>query len=427
MLEPLPKLADYDISAITGFLPPQLPLTRLPEYFAPWERIASELPALILTKRIRDSVDKMPLLDHKHLNEESEWMRATSILGFLAHAYVWSTEKPSDRIPSQLSIPWVAVNEHFDMPPIASYAGLCLWNFRTVLPTEPKNWNLDSLATITTYTGSIDESWFYLVSVTIERVGAPCLESGLKAIEACRIGSAEDVERELRKIAAIMRNLSSTLKRMSELCLPQYFYSRLRRYLSGWCNMGKLGLPNGVYYGDEKTPRSYSGGSNAQSSLIQALDIILNVYHYPFGKQEYLLSEKNLPDRASQQDHPQNFLRNMRKYMPQKHRGFLQHLERVCCVREFVVDNISRNPSLSAAYNACVNELHHFRNIHIQIVSRFIIMPSRAENSSCDGLASNSDQYGTGGTVLLPFLKQSRDETRKSSLNMLTNQTPSSE
>jgi indoleamine 2,3-dioxygenase len=62
---------------------------------------------------------------------------------------------------------------------------VCLWNFKPLFADEHVD-NLENLATLTTFTGSIDESWFYLVSVAIEARGGPILPLMLTAIEAAR-------------------------------------------------------------------------------------------------------------------------------------------------------------------------------------------------------------------------------------------------
>ena len=114
----------------------------------------------------------------------------------------------------------------------------------------------------------------------------------------------------------------------------------------------------------------------------------------------------------------------MRTYMPGPHRAFLQHVESVSNIRAYA-SNPTTPAELGEAYNNAVEELSKFRDIHIQIVTRYIINPSRrasptknsgmnlavaSTNSSTKGL------HGTGGTALLPFLKQSRDETKETAL-----------
>ena len=74
------------------------------------------------------------------------------------------------------------------------------------------------------------------------------------------------------------------LERMYEKCSPEVFYHQIRPVLAGSKNMSSAGLPNGVFYEDYNGKgqwRQYSGGSNAQSSLIQFFDVILGVEHSP--------------------------------------------------------------------------------------------------------------------------------------------------
>lgn len=423
MLEELPVFKDYDVSPITGFLPETLPIRRLNPYFDAWEDIIENLPALVLTRQVRPLVDVMPHLDTTRLKDEPEWQRAVAILSFISHAYVWAGDVPSDHIPTQLAEPWLAVSAHFDLPPICSYAGVCLWNFKTLFPVDsPEKWTLDNIATLNTFTGSIDESWFYLVSTAIERQGAPCLTTGLAAIQGCRDDKPEVVVKNLQLLAEAIDGLTTTLMRMFDMCDPHVFYFRLRPYLAGWKNMEEAGLPKGVRYGDETEYRQISGGSNAQSSLIQALDILLNVEHHPTGTRNR--SKAGLPTDSAEKKPEKsnnNFIHEMRKYMPIKHREFLEHLTLVAHIRDYVLANSDREPALIISYDACLAMLRNFRDKHIQIVSRYIIIPSQQAKKQKDnltkreGLAVSSDkkkvERGTGGTALIPFLKQARDET----------------
>jgi indoleamine 2,3-dioxygenase len=97
MITPLPRLSDYDISPEHGFLPTEDPILRLGDpYYAPWEAVTLNLQSLILTKRLREVVDTLPILSTDLLVTEAEWRRAYSILGFIAHAYIWGGNVPSD-------------------------------------------------------------------------------------------------------------------------------------------------------------------------------------------------------------------------------------------------------------------------------------------------------------------------------------------
>ncbi|ODQ81436.1 hypothetical protein BABINDRAFT_159729 [Babjeviella inositovora NRRL Y-12698] len=413
-------MEDYDVSPYTGFLPSEFPLDRLPQaYYNPWEDLAAVLPSLILTKRLRSLVDKIPVLSINRLTTAREHRRAYVCLSFLVHGYIWNVDQPTDRLPKQLAEPYLAVSELLELPPVATYAAVCLWNFKPIVPVgtsmaQPENWDLDNLMTINTYTGSIDESWFYLVSVYFEYMGAFCVAEGLKVIQAARDDDIVRVIAHLQSLAESIDKLGSVLMRMEEMCDPHAFYFRIRPFLAGWKGMKDAGLANGVYYGNEETPRMYSGGSNAQSSLIQALDILLDVKHYTTGQRP----TPNAPVAAA--DGESNFIHEMREYMPGPHTRFLEHLDQVANIRAFVMKHSAANSELILSYDSCLAMLKAFRDKHIQIVTRYIIiqaqLAARSGSSSTlrSGLAKSKDvkdAKGTGGTSLLPFLKQCRDET----------------
>ena len=188
------------------------------------------------------------------------------------------------------------------MPPVASYAAVCLWNYKTIFDDEAIS--LENLATLHTFTGSLDESWFYLLSVAIEARGGPTLPLMLRAIQAARDEDSYIVTQCLQAFAERLDELTSLLGRMYEMCDPHTFYFRIRPYLAGSKNMAEAGLPRGVKYldgsGNEEF-RQYSGGSNAQSSLIQAFDIILGIEHRPTGeKKDISVTEGIAPSPRAQ-------------------------------------------------------------------------------------------------------------------------------
>lgn len=114
--------------------------------------------------------------------------------------------------------------------------------------------------------------------------------------------------------------------------------------------------------------------------------------------------------------------------MPAPHRRFLETLSNLSNIRHCVMSGLVESP-LKEAYNAAVLTLSSFRDTHIQIVSRYIIMEARngtpvEQSADRVNLATASSQvkglqeqnpsglYGTGGTSLIPFLKQTRDTTK---------------
>ncbi|RYP08935.1 hypothetical protein DL764_001588 [Monosporascus ibericus] len=429
----IPNLADYGISPKHGFLPDVLPLTRLPDpYYNKWEAIAANLQNLILSKRLRGVIDRLPVLSTVGLEHDAEWRRAYTLLTFFAHGYIWGGDTPCDRVPPSISVPLLEICKHLEVPPVSTYAASVLWNFKPLFMDEDID-DLDNLATLLTFTGSLDESWFYLVSVAIEARGGPIITLMLDAVAAARRGDSATVTRCLCTFAERLDDLGALLRRMHESCDPGYFYSRIRTFLAGSKNMAEAGLPHGVMW-DDGTGRSeyvqYSGPSNAQSSLIQFFDVILGIEHRPTGEKADVSSETERGRRGSVPKH--NFIRDMRRYMPGPHARFLNDVGGVANIREFVEARSATDPPLAIAYDACLSMLRAFRDVHIAIVTRYIVLPSRANRARSrsrspetvrksqqqqQNLATasrNADQKkvkGTGGTALIPFLKQARDET----------------
>ena len=333
-----------------------------------------------------------------------------------------------------------------ELPPVATYAGLVLWNWKPLLVEEPIN-NLENLFTLHTFTGSLDESWFYLVSIAIEAAGAPAIPVMLQAVDSAAANDAEMVTACLRDFAECLDELGTLLTRMYENCDPHIFYHKIRPYLAGSRKMADAGLPHGIIFdtgsGNDKYVQ-FSGGSNAQSSIIQFFDIVLGIEHRPFGERgDY--SSASESDASGMPKPRLNFIQDMRRYMPGPHRRFLEEVERVVNIREYVTRHRA-NRALSTSYDACLAMMRTFRDRHIQMVSRYIIVKSRESRSHSRGglsaspeavaaprkkmnLAVGSRQRtagatgdsrvgggsrkirGTGGTALIPFLKQARDET----------------
>lgn len=154
---------------------------------------------------------------------------------------------------------------------------------------------LENLESLITFTGTVDEAWFYLVSVAIEARGAPTIPLIIKAIAAARENDIVTVTECLSAFAERIADLRDLLGRMYEHCTPQAFYFRIRPFLAGSKNMAGAGLPHGVILEDgsgKEEYRQYSGGSNAQSSLIQFFDIALGVEHRPTGMKKDPESDK---------------------------------------------------------------------------------------------------------------------------------------
>lgn len=443
---PMPNPEDYKVSPIHGFLPTNAPLESLPNpYYEQWEYIVKNLQGLILSKRLHEVVDDLPVLSTEHLTEDAEWHRAYSVLAFISHAYIWGGDKPNERVPPAITIPFMATCKRLQLPPVATYAGLVLWNWKPIFGDEPTD-TLANLDTIDTFTGSLDEKWFYLISIAIEARAGPIIPLMLRAIQAAEDNNRTVVTECLKSFAERLDELTTMLGRMHDNCDPHVFYNRIRPFLAGSKNMAEAGLPNGVIF-DNGGPVNkqryvqFSGGSNAQSSIIQFFDIVLSVQHRPTGSKAQDAAQGEKKTKAPDV----NFIHEMRKYMPGPHARFLERVSRVANIRAFVEQHYY-DRALTLAFDACLAMLSTFRDKHIQIVSRYVIVQSaaarkreseekpseekskkvnlayRTKPASTDGKkdGKKEDLTGTGGTSLIPFLRQARDETGEPAVDSWT-------
>lgn len=228
---------------------------------------------------------------------------------------------------------------------------------------------------------------------------------------------ARYVTHQLNKVAAAIKGTCLSIESMREGCHPFIFYHRVRPFLSGWKDNPIL--PDGVIYQgvNNDVPMKFFGGSAAQSALLPFLDICLGISHSNTKSQEFLLV--------------------MRQYMNRIHREFLEYIQTVACLRQFVdshvqpeseaestaatggsraeqgmphdeerednlfspispfpikprvtrhrretaLDEETRN-LLRDTYNDCIVNLQRFRSSHINIVAEYIIAQQRLGSTS---------------------------------------------
>ncbi|CAJ0637071.1 15084_t:CDS:2, partial [Entrophospora sp. SA101] len=320
---------------------------------------------------------------------------------------------------------------------IMNHAALTLWNWRLISPDEE-----------------------------------PTLTAIISAIQSAHDKNNRQLIESLKTISSTIDEITKVLLRIYEKCDSYIFYQKIRPYLSGWYN--DEDLPNGLKYEgvdgcDENgnpTYRQYGGGSAGQSSLIQSLDIALNIEHHPTvtkpitnninnykyshePSNETLSNNYNNTSKKGQniqQQQQQPYIYKIRQNIPGNHRRFLEDLTKAAIIRDYIISciecdgdmeidgkldssKIAENNELVEAYNDCLNKMAIFRSKHLQIVCVYIIQ-ARNKSSKVELDSNNKDVTngavtsgsiingsitnvrGTGGTDLMPFLKQMREETK---------------
>ncbi|KAM0806756.1 putative indoleamine 2,3-dioxygenase [Seiridium cardinale] len=397
--------------------------------FFPWDDIISKLPQLLNDGTLREETLALPLLSTDRIHSEAEWRRAYSMLAFLAHGYIWGGKQAAEILPIVISKPFTEVAQRLDLPPVLSYAACNLWNFTS---DGGDFTDLENLQPLHSFTGTVDEAWFLVVSVAMEAQTASIIPVMKHALDAVRTREYDVISGALEKLIICISKVGALLERMYEKCNEDVFYHQIRPYLAGSKNMEAAGLPRGVFYttGDdgEGNWMQLRGGSNGQSSIIQFFDIVLGIQHKHEGPSNPLSSEACAT---------RTFHEEVRDYMPAGHRRFLLDVSRMGSIRQLanLPASTAEQQRLCATYIRATETLGVFRSKHITLVTRYIVLPSRRAATAQSGkqnLASASAEVqaiggrggpeadaelkGTGGTTLIPFLKQVRDETVEAGL-----------
>ncbi|XP_075411862.1 indoleamine 2,3-dioxygenase 1-like [Tenrec ecaudatus] len=372
------------------------PLEELPEKYAEWICIAKNLPALIENDELRARVKEVPELSIDDLKGHKSQRLAHLALGYITMAYVWN--KGGDDVckilPRNIAVPYCKLSEKLGLRPILAYADCVLANWKKKDPNGPLTYeNMDILFF---FPGDGCDRGFFLMSLLVELAAAAAIKQIPSLLDAVQQQHQAKCKDALREITACLFRVHEVFEEIHNHVDPNVFFNVLRIYLSGW--RGSSLLPEGLLYeGVWDTPKQFSGGSAGQSSVFQCFDVLLGI----------------------QQEHGSGaeFLQDMRTYMPPAHKAFLETLEKGPSVRNFVLSREDAD-GLKDIYNECVEALVSLRDYHLQIVTKYILIPSKKKQTTNPKPGDSSEpsepqNKGTGGTDLMTFLKSVRDTTRK--------------
>ena len=350
-----------------GFLPaedPERVLSLSPDLQI-LDEIGRDLPSLLQDPGFRTRVRK---LDVPHWPEDETRPETLSQLrlyylrlGFLVSAYVNQVSEPPVRsLPRNLALPFTRAARLLDRPPILSYDGYALYNWKRFDPSGPIA--LGNIDTIQDFVHLYDEHWFILVHVEIEAIGAETLEAMRRAYLALDGGDSAGVTRALEDLADAAWRQVAVLRRIPEKMDPALYYRTFRPYIRFFEDV--------LYEGISEEPLSFRGETGAQSSLVPAMVAFMKIPH-----RQTMLT-----------DH----LADMRRFMPREHRELINDLEAMPSLREVA------SPE---AFNEVLEAMATFREVHYGWAQEYI-------NKWV------SDPRGTGGTPYMIWLKQLIDETR---------------
>ena len=360
-----------------GFLPEHDPLTRFPDdsEFSALDEIGRDLPSLLqdhgfrryarsleipLWPEGRVQANDLPLLRLYYLR-----------IGFLASAYINQVgEEPSRVLPANLAVPLCRACKLLNRPPILSYDGYALYNWKRFQPNQPIA--LGNIDTVQNFVHLYDEHWFILIHVEIEATAARILDAVAAAQAALEANASSLVDEAVEKIAGAVNDQVRVLRRIPEKMSPALYYKTFRPYIRFFEDVEYEAEVSGGRVAAGSTARlrmNFRGETGAQSSIMPLLVAFMKIPHRPSMLTNHLI--------------------DMRNYMPAEHRRLLETVESMPGVRLF---------ASKQNYNAVLDAMAEFRSVHYGWAQEYI-------NRWTD------DPRGTGGTPYMKWLKQLIDET----------------
>jgi indoleamine 2,3-dioxygenase len=347
-----------------GFLPAEDPLSSFGDRssLAPLDTFGRDLPSLLQDRGFRAYARelKIPCLPAEPV--PLPVLRLYYVrLGFLASAYINQVgEEPARLLPRNIAIPLCDVSARLGRPPILSYDGYALANWKRFRPDGPIA--LGNIDTIQNFVHLYDEHWFILVHVEIEAQAAAILDAIARIEQALAPGDDPAIEEGVQTIARTIWSLVAVLRRIPERMDPALYYKTFRPYIRFFEGV--------VYEGVDEAPIDHRGETGAQSSVVPTLVAFLKIAHRPTMLTDHLAE--------------------MRRFMPPEHRELIEHVESMPSIRE----RASRD-----SFNEALEALATFRETHYNFAQRYIAQWV-------------ADPRGTGGTPYLQWLGQLIDETR---------------
>ncbi len=350
-----------------AFLPDADPLTDFPRDspMAVLDEMGRDLPSLLRDSGFRERARRLEIPPWKEPADPAAVLPQLRLryvrLGFLASAYINQVGEPlAGVLPRNLAVPLSDVCRRLSRPPILSYDGYALYNWKRFDPARPIA--LGNIDTIQNFVHLYDEHWFILVHVEIEQIAAHMMTGVDLAARGIAAGDRGLVNRGLQKVGESVSRQIAVLRRIPEHMDPALYYKTFRPYIRFFEHV--------VFEGVDSTPMNFRGETGAQSSIMPTLVALMKIPHRPS-----LLT---------------NHLADMQNFMPREHRQLIADVQALGDPRPLA----DKEP-----YNEVLEAMATFREVHYGWADEYI-------NKRV------SDPRGTGGTPYMQWLGQLIAETR---------------
>jgi indoleamine 2,3-dioxygenase len=350
-----------------GFLPHPDPLAAFPRGspLAELDEIGRDLPSLLHDSGFRERARRLVVPAWVKPDDPAEVIRQQRLyyvrLGFLASAFINQVGQPPVNIlPRNLAVPLCEACRRLSRPPILSYDGYALYNWKRFDASRPVE--LGNIDTIQNFVHLYDEHWFILVHVHIEQIAAQLLAGVAMAAQGIEARESAVVDQALRTVGDCVWRQVAVLRRIPEKMDPALYYKTFRPYIRFFEHV--------VYEGVDATPMDFRGETGAQSSIMPTLVALMKIPHQPS-----LLT---------------NHLADMQNFMPREHRELIADVRRLGDLRPLADKDV---------YNDVLEAIATFREVHYGWADEYINKRT-------------ADPRGTGGTPYMRWLGQLIAETR---------------
>ena len=386
------NLKDYDVTPERGFLTPhEMDRVTLPADFDAIVNARVMLSGWITSGRCQSCLKLLPEIDmDKHLPQLNDAQIRMLMVhySFIMQAYVWGEAEAAKILPRNLAVPYCKLAAHIGQFPLLPYSSYTLDNWGKI---DPKGEiALENIYVIQNFYGGADENWFIMVHVEIEARAGAALAAMPDLIESVDAKDMTQVIAQLKIIKSAWEKINPVFDRMPEKCDPYIYYHRVRPYIHGW--KGNPALPEGlIYEGVDKyagKPQSFRGQTGSQSSIVPAMDALMQITH--------------------ENDPLKEFLDELHQYRPPRHRKLIEDVGARSHLRDFV--KAQNNPALTDLYDDIIDHVQKFRTRHLEYAASYI-------NKQARDSEGNPVDIGTGGTPFMKYLKKHRDESRHHFIN----------
>lgn len=196
----------------------------LPPLHAEWDKLAVDLPRLVQTQTVRETIRKMPLLDASIDSLPDMYLqRACSILGMAAHVFVRLeggeplTRKyasHNDILPPSLAIPWNIVCERLGRA-VASltYVDGVSANFTSTSPSY-SDVTVENMELLVPSVNTIEERTFIGIMIETEAKTIPVLHHVIEAQRAVLAQDGPSLKKAIQNILQLLKSVSKTFGRL---------------------------------------------------------------------------------------------------------------------------------------------------------------------------------------------------------------------